>query len=222
MKSRGRVAVICGVLAVALVAAGIFVASSMNQSPAPSASLEQDEVYYQIGQLEKSRAEEDSEAYLRGKDFTIGKKEFERTRDTYILSGNSETRAEEMAEELLLEKHAAYLLAVENGFEKSDEEIQKMVEEQRELYENADNFSNGESYEEFLKGTGMTNEEYWDSQFETLKVYETIGAWKTTVKDGFRKEHPDLYGEKLDAVWEKYYGDLIQAKIAQQNIEYVK
>lgn len=222
MNKRGRTAalIVCAVLVLAAV--GIFAWSALRGEPVPEESLSSEEAYRKLGELEQGRTEEDGDLYLRARDFTVGEKELERAAETYRVGGHGEDEAKKLAEELLVEKYTAYHLAVEGGFEKSDEEISALVEEQKKIFEQSATFENGESYEEFLKAAGMTSEEYWDSQFETMKIYETIGAWKTSVKDKFREEHPDLYGEKWDSAWEKYYSDLMQQAIGEQKIEVVE
>ena len=69
----------------------------------------------------------------------------------------------------------------------------------------------------------MTNEEYWHSCKDNLRITESIAAWKDYVYDKFIEENgydtdpPNDLGTR----WDEYYENLIGEIIAQENIRYV-
>jgi hypothetical protein len=182
-----------------------------------SAIRNQDDPFYQWGQIENSRknstASED--AAIVGEHFTVSADELNALIEKQKLVDPD--TAESKAEEMLIEKYSLYYQAVEADVVVSDEYVAELIEENIEIFAE----TSSEEYDAFLEGLGMTNEEYWKSCAEELKITESIAAWKSLQYDNFLAENgydtdpPD----DLGTLWETYYSDLEADIIENEHVE---
>lgn len=87
------------------------------------------------------------------------------------LYGYSKNESKYKAESFLENKKQEYNEAVSKGFLVNDETVYAAIDNLRSQIKTVQNYSD---YLSFIKGTGMTEDEYWNSQFETYKQNETI------------------------------------------------
>lgn len=206
MKKKWLYASVCAVLLLA-VCVGLGAALANENSP-----------FYLFGQAESRKAEDQNDAKVITDRFYITNSEFERVKEGFLIGGVSDEEAEERAYDLLMRKYTAYSLATAAGFEVSDAEVRDIIEEQKAIFADPDSFENREDYEAFLEGAEMTNEEYWDTQFQTLKVYETIGQYQDALYQQYCLERGTTPGKNSEE-WQSYYDAFIRGEMEKLQVE---
>ena len=175
------------------------------------------------GQIEQNYQSEaasqsDAQAAILGKHFTVSADELARVTEVQMLI--DEESAAEIAQNILIEKYTLYYQAQEAGVVVTDEYLDELIAEQIQIFESISD----KEYEAFLDGIGMTNEEYWLSQKDELRMTESIAAWKQLKRDEFMDEHS--YGENppenLDKLWEAHCEELIADMIRQEDVRIVE
>ena len=155
---------------------------------------------------------------MRAKDFTISNRKFQQDVESFMLSGYSREEATQKTKELLAEKYAMYHDALKHGFQGRRDVVLAGMEQTKADIETA---SNGEDYEAFLEGIGMTSEEYWESQMDSMMMYDAIYCYKESLKAEFvsTSVSPSATPEEAQQQWEAYYQTCVERAIADQEIE---
>ncbi len=183
-------------------------------------ALTKGEILSKLGLIERSRINSSTQAepseadvVVKANNFVITNTELSITGSELELSGYNPEKAKDKAVKIVIEKKALYHAATVAGYTVSDEYVQKQIDENRKAVESS---YNRDDYETFLQGLGMTSEEYWDSQFETLKIYGTISNHKEALKN----EYLDA-GEPADG-WDTYYDNYKKSVIKEEDITIIK
>lgn len=181
---------------------------------------EQIEISYGLGQLARKYLTDpaDMEApAIIGEHFTISAGALNRSIEERSLTNSDREAVEAAAKKSLIEKYSLYYQAQEAGAVVTDEYLDRMIEEQITIFAETDDAP----YQAFLDGMEMTNEEYWYSCKDNLRMIESISAWKDLKHDAFLKEHEDTPPEELPGLWETYLAELTAEIIEQEHIRYV-
>lgn len=181
-----------------------------------SSSSENLEIFYQWGVLERARetgenAYAGSEPAIIAKHFTISAAELELSVETRRLT--EEENAEQLAADTLIEMHSLYYQAQQADVVVSDEYVDQLAKKQAEITAGISQAS----YDAFLEGLGMTNEEYWERQKESIKVWDSIWNWKELQQE----QYMEAYGPEPEIPWEDYYEDLVAEIIRQEQVQFV-
>lgn len=152
-----------------------------------------------------------------GEHFSISTNELNHTIDVQKIIDPAS--AETVAKDLLIQRYSLYYQAEQEGCVVSDEYIDDLIEQEIAMFAEA---PNNADYEDFLNGLGMTNEEYWYSCRDMLKMTESIGNWKQKKYDEFISENrfDTSTPEDLDTLWAEHLNELTENIIAQENIRY--
>lgn len=176
------------------------------------------------GQLERQYQEEvgsasDAPAII-GEHFTIPFSRLNYVTAVQSMIDSDPAIAEEHAKTMLVEKYALYYQAQESGVVVSDAYLDDLIEENISIFEEA--MPDNPDYVSFLEGLEMTNEEYWLSCKDNLRMTESIGAWKDLKYDEFIRDngYDTAPPENLPTLWEEYYDGLKAEIIAQEHIRY--
>ena len=155
---------------------------------------------------------EDGTAWaIEGKDFSISKEYFDLTVREFILTGADEETAKELAEKTLIEKFSLYAMAEKENCVAGEEQVAKVIRDTRDGLEKAGNKSD---FYDYLEGMGLDEEAYWESQFENIKIYESIAILKETHRNRFAAENGTADG----AEWDSYWKAVTDGAIEEQNI----
>lgn len=156
-----------------------------------------------------------AEDAIVGKHFTVSQDELARVTEVQMMI--DEDNAAEIAQNILIEKYALYYQAQEAGVLVPDEYLDELIDEQIQIFEGV---SDNKEYEAYLDGIGMSNEEYWLSRKDELRITESIAAWKQLKRDEFIDEHNyhENPPENLNELWETHYEELVADIIEQEDV----
>lgn len=121
-----------------------------------------------------------------------------------------------MALNQLIVKYSLYYYAINKGFLIDDETIKKSIEENREMIKTADNYSD---FTTFLEGLGMSEDEYWDSQFDLYKLNHVVDEFKIAKKEEFAQENASKSDEQTAENFSDYFMDIAEEAVTKQNIK---
>ena len=113
----------------------------------------------------------DETPVIMGGDFTITAHTFENMCTQNRASGMAEAEAAQYTLARYIVTRALYYQALTEGYEAADAVVQQDIDDTRAAAQTADN---REAYEQFIAGTGMTEDAYWASMFETRKLMLTL------------------------------------------------
>lgn len=149
---------------------------------------------------------------ITGGDFTITAHTFENMCTQNRASGMTETVAAQYTLARYIVTRSLYYQAVTDGYAAADAAVQQDIDDTRAAAQTADN---REAYEQFLAGTGMTEDAYWASMFETRKLMLTLENYTQAQKAAFLAagHAPD----ETDA-WHDFCYTLTKAAVDAQNI----
>lgn len=192
---------------------------------ADSSELAAIELSYRWGELEREYLEKTASGdtgtpAIVGEHFTISFDYLSKTVQVQSWIDSDPDVAESHAKKILVEKYSLYYQAQEADVVVSNEYLDRLIDENIATFEEA--MSSNPQYTSFLDGIGMTNEEYWYSCKDNLRMTESIAAWKDYIYDEFIKENGyDVDPpNNLGMLWNAYYDDLVENIIAQENIQY--
>ncbi len=124
----------------------------------------------------------DETPVITGGDFTITAHTFENMCTQNRASGMTEAEATQYTLARYVVTRSLYYQAITEGYEAADAAVQQDVDNTRAAAQTADN---REAYEQFLAGTGMTEDAYWASMFETRKLMLTLENYTQAQKAAF-------------------------------------
>lgn len=171
--------------------------------------------------LEKKASGQTGDPAIIGAHFTVDSDYLKKTIQVQSFIDSDPEVAESNAKKILVKKYSLYYQAQEAGVVVSDEYLDDLITKNIAMFEDA--IDNSPQYVSFLDGMGMTNEEYWHSCKDNLRITESIAVWEDHIYDEFLKENsydtdpPNDLGTR----WDKYYENLVGEIIAQENIQYV-
>ncbi len=166
----------------------------------------------QTPSLEQSTEQDADEPAITGKDFTVTRHVFQNMVAQNQHSGMEPQEAEQYALMQYIVRRSVYFQAVSEGFLASDEAVQQDIDYTKEASKSADN---AEDYYEFIKGTGMTEDEYWASMFDTRKMLITLENYAEAKRTAFLANG---HTQDDEAAWQAYCLDLTQQAIDAQEI----
>lgn len=154
----------------------------------------------------------DETPVITGGDFTITAHTFENMCAQNRASGMTEAEVAQYTLARYIVTRSLYDQAVAEGYEAADAAVQQDIDDTRAAAQTADN---REAYEQFLAGTGMTEDAYWASMFETRKLMLTLENYTqaqeaTFLAAGHTREETD--------VWHDFCYALTKAAVDAQNI----
>ena len=162
---------------------------------------------YEYGKIWKKSYERNKAAYKKGKlDIEIVKDNAEQAKQDI----DPDTDVEEVVDKEI-SKQCLYRIACDEGFEISNDEAKKIAKQQRASVKDCDEYN---QVKEFIRGAGMTEDEYWDAMIIQYKMSETINNYLSYVESNELKDY-----ENLDA--EGYQNKILQIdeKIRQKAIK---
>lgn len=154
----------------------------------------------------------DETPVIMGRDFTITAHTFENMRAQNRASGMTEAEAAQYTLARYIVTRALYYQALTEGYEAADAVVQQDIDDTRAAAQTADNRA---AYEQFLAGTGMTEDAYWVSMFETRKLMLTLENYTQAQKAAFLAAGHTR--EETDA-WHDFCYTLTKAAVDAQNI----
>jgi len=149
-----------------------------------------------------------------GEHFKIPQSDYDRTVEELQRSGHSLEDAKELASGILIEKFSLYQAAIEADCVPSDEDVTRMIADTRAGIAAAENRSD---FYLFLDGIGMTEDEYWDSQFENVKIYKAIANYKAYCQEHYLMNASD---EGSNADWSATWDEIVATAIANEHITF--
>lgn len=178
-------------------------------------------IYFQMGGLEKKylfqRYSGEDTAAFRGDTITVGKRELE------LLTAKKKLatipNAEAKSVEYLLTREALYILAVKNNCLVDDSEAYETIQIMKDAYARDDSI--GKEYvTAHIQGTGLSSDEYWDSQFDLYKKDRTIGAYTFTLREDYTASNGIAeFTPEAEAEWQQYLSQVANDYILQDNLK---
>lgn len=134
------------------------------------------------------------------------------------LSGKTPEEAEERAISLLIKKYAMYNKAISEGYRADEKYVRDLIEENKNAALSADNYN---EFEHFLEGINMTNNEYWDSQYDNEKIYEAINLYKEKCRNNFLEtaDTAKMSEAEKEEAFSIYYSEIVKSVIESENVE---
>lgn len=154
----------------------------------------------------------DETPVITGGDFTITAHTFENMRAQNRASGMTEAEAVQYTLARYIVTRSLYDQAVAEGYAAADAAVQQDIDDTRAAAQTADNRA---AYEQFLAGTGMTEDAYWASMFETRKLMLTLENYTQAQEAAFLAAGHTR--EETDA-WHDFCYALTKAAVDAQGI----
>lgn len=195
------------ILVLAIGVCAYFGISSLADNP-----IREDGKLYAESLQTPSSAQGADEPAITGKDFTVTRHGVQNMAAQNQHAGMEPQEAEQYALMQYIVRRSVYFQAVSEGYLASDEAVQQDIDYTREASKSADN---AEDYSEFIKGTGMTEDEYWASMFDTRKMLITLENYAEAKRTAFLA---DGHTQDDEAAWQAYCFDLTQKAIDAQEI----
>ena len=176
-----------------------------------------DNLFYRLGasQRETPRARISSDVYIISRDFTIYESEIEQMVGKFVAIGADIESGREIATQTLLRQNVLYTTALNLGFYATDEEVRYFIDLNIEMAEASSNFE--EDVIPFLRGIGMSHEEYWESRAEFFRTEIAIAKLENSMRDEFLNINTRTIANQYNAndlwneQWERIVEELIQS-----------
>jgi hypothetical protein len=130
------------------------------------------------------------DVFVETKDFAIYENEIAKGVELFILTGMGDSREEVVS--YLLRREILYSEATNQGFSASPVEIRDMISYNTEAARTSLNYES--DFLSYLDALGMTNEEYWESQYDAFEKRIATSKFTTAQRDRIREI---LYNEAL-------------------------
>lgn len=172
-----------------------------------------DEMLYNVGIVDKRPASYEN-VYAVGKDIKIYTDDLQKIVNNYRINDSNfdEATATENALNYLVRRETLYQAAVDKGYSVTDKEAQDYVDKQIEASSNASNYGD---FEAFLKSTGMTLEEYWQSQYDTLRKELVTSKYLEKLRTDFLM---NIKSENPQAAWQEELDKMAKKLIDKQKV----
>lgn len=174
------------------------------------------EMLYNVGIVDKRPASYEN-VYAVGKDIKIYTDELQEIvdRDRTTNPNFDEASSKENALNYLVRRETLYQAAVDKGYSVTDKEAQDYVDKQIEAFSPSSNAVNYGDFEAFLKGTGMTLEEYWQSQYDTLRKELVTSKYLEKLRTDFLMK---TKSKDPQAAWQEEYDKMTKKLIDKQKV----
>lgn len=149
---------------------------------------------------------------IKGKDFVVCKDEFNNLVEQNMLSSKAKSEAVKLTLGQFIIKRSLYYAALEVGCSTDETKINSEIEANKEAIRAASNYSDFLAY---LDGAGMTEDEYWASQFDSIELHGVIGQYVDAMRAKFEKDNSLTTAN----AWVQYYYELTKAAVAAQRLE---
>lgn len=210
----------CAALCLAL---GLGLLAGTPRRPSP-AGEQRGAAFYQAGVRAGEKLRDgpsgatgpEADIYAAGRDFSIPRTYYDGTVGELMAGGRDRETAEELARQILFYKFSLYSAAEQAGCTVSDSHVEQVIAGTRAGIQQAANKSDFDSY---LEGMGMSEEAYWDSQFENIKIYESISAYRDHMFQAFAAEAEGGRTGADEAAWEAEWERIVREAIDGQEIE---
>lgn len=216
MKLKKRSVLLCALLVV-----GLSVFFFRNAASGNSNLNEQEEKIMQWGELAQIKEEpaaESNDIIIEGNQAQIAELDLTQivAERTEVLD-ETEEEATAFALTYLLEKEAIYFLAIDNGYDCTQQEVDEALAALRVDFEEADNYRD---FLVYLEGLDQTPDAYW-AAMQTDDGYRkdlVIGKYlddemaSFMSANGFQMKDPDFY-----AAWNPYLETLKAQAVEQEN-----
>lgn len=169
-----------------------------------------------VGQCERPLTDsEKGKIILKGDSISIFEGELEQVTERCKLTGKE--NPEKHAKEYLLHREALYQIALAAGYSVTDDEVYANIEKQKKDFHEVD--INPEEVNAYFEGMGMTIDEYWDTQFDTLKKEMISDQYVRSLKDQFAEEQFAKGYKKT--LWHNNIKKDFQAKLSKIEDDYI-
>ena len=146
--------------------------------------------------------------------FQITDAYFDATVDELMLSGYSKYDAIETAEKILLEKFALYNAAKNAGCIVADKDVLSVIQSTKDGLNQA---VNKQDYYDYLEGIGLSEEDYWKSQFENVKIYESIALYRQSILTEYIESRAE--SDFDEDAWNSYWNTLVSDAISSEHVQ---
>lgn len=166
---------------------------------------------YEYGDVETAGLADAGDAVVLGAvSFSVTAEQLTEAAREELWAGVAEEDAYAHAEKALVEKYAMYTKALAAGIAPDEEAVREDLEYNREISKTAGNYADFQSFLDFI---GMTHDEYWDSQYESLLEYDVIDRYKQKLKAEF------ISAGKSEADWAAHYAAIVEDAVKKEKIK---
>lgn len=158
----------------------------------------------------------------QGDNITLTETEVEEMMRQNAAMGQEKPREE--VEQTLLNRNCLYYEAGKQGYTVTKKEVQEFLDKQIDAFTPKDDgvTENYAAYQSFLDILGMTNEEYWNSQYNKLKKDLVIEKYLKPLNQQFLLElQEESDPRQIPAKWQAYQDELAGQIAAENHVERV-
>ena len=154
---------------------------------------------------------------IRAEHFAVPESRVEMITKQLELTGTPAAR--EQAIKTITQKYSMYCAALLSGCSVTDAQIKTKIEENKKTFGALE--SRDEAYAAYLGGLGMTNEAYWDSQYEQIKIQLVMQRFLEGSKEAFLAEKNAAGADPIEALdqWDAYWENRQEQILAGENIQ---
>jgi len=186
-------------------------------------------IFFRAGQIERENLNANSNYtssdslsstayFVKNNDFTILESEITKIDEQYKLTGIQDGR--ECAIKFLLKREILYTEALAQGFYASDKEVRALVEQNITAARTAENYES--DFNQFLNAIGMTDVEYWESQYDVFKkeiaISKLVSAEHESIVAKSRLADQEMIQNSVQKYLDEVVDDYIKANDLQWTI----
>lgn len=179
-----------------LVCGGLGVYSRANAAPSHETTLQKWGQYL-------SNSQYDMKTYAVGENIRLVSSDVKQAQMFYTLSGMSEEAAMHEAIVYMAEREVLYFKAIEAGYEVSDAEVQKYLQELKEVIASAENKEDAQ----IIMAQFSSEEEYWDYEFKVYKKNLPVQRFVADLESDFMKKNAHLNEAERETTWVTYFNE---------------
>lgn len=213
-KSKKKFAVLLTASLLAVSCAGIIAASALSNG-------NEDNPYYKAGEIQQEKPgvnaplnQNETDAAFVGDHITISRRELDAAARQNAELGIE--NPEESAYNSLVRREVMQYKAAEEGYTASDEEVNQEIASLKEAFSQAEN---AENFQLYLAGLGVSEEEYWASQPESVRKVLATNKFIADLRQAYIEENGvKTFDDDFYNAWEAWLEDYRQNLIAQEHI----
>ena len=186
-------------------------------------------IFFMAGQIERENLNANSNYtssdslsstayFVKNNDFTILESEITKIDEQYKLTGIQDGR--ERAIKFLLKREILYTEALAQGFYASEKEVRALVEQNITAARTAENYES--DFKQFLNAIGMTDVEYWESQYDVFKkeiaISKLVSAEHESIVAKSRLTDQEMIQNSVQKYLDEVVDDYIKANDLQWTI----
>lgn len=153
-----------------------------------------------------------------GKDVLVTDDEIEKVEEFYKINGDSEKTANEKAIDYVEEQNALYAEAIKKGYDVTDEELDKYIEE---LKHTASIVENKEVIDEIIKSFD-SEEDYWEYERELYKKLLPIQKYVKDLENNYIEKNINKKTEQeIRNGWDRKLDEIKDKAVKNQNFKKV-